>query len=233
VREATTAEMVLREKLFACRDLKYKEFNSKLIPTVDPKTVIGIRTPELRKLSKEFAKTVEAAEFIKCLPHKYYEENNVHGFIIEAEKDYDAAVAKLEDFLPYIDNWATCDLISPKAFKKHLPQLLEKIKEWTKSDHIYTVRFGIGMLMRHYLDDEFKSEYLEIPAQVQSEEYYVNMMIAWYFATALGKQYDAALLYIENARLGKWTHNKAIQKAIESYRVTAEHKMYLRTLKIK
>lgn len=233
MRKITEAESVLREKLFALQDLKYREFNSKLMPTVDPETVIGVRTPDLRKLAKEFAKTPQAAEFMKCLPHEYYEENNVHGFIIETIKDYDEAIAQLEIFLPYIDNWATCDLISPKVFKKHLPELLEKIKEWTKSGETYTVRFGIEMLMSHYLDAEFKAEYLEIPASVKSDEYYVNMMIAWYFATALAKQYDAALPYIENARLDKWTHNKAIQKAVESYRITAEQKAYLKTLKIK
>ena len=233
MRKITEAESVLREKLFALQDLKYREFNSKLMPTVDPETVIGVRTPDLRKLAKEFAKTPEAVEFMKCLPHEYYEENNVHGFIIETIKDYDEAIAQLEIFLPYIDNWATCDLISPKVFKKHLPELLEKIKEWTKSGETYTVRFGIEMLMSHYLDAEFKAEYLEIPALVKSDEYYVNMMIAWYFATALAKQYDAALPYIENARLDKWTHNKAIQKAVESYRITAEQKAYLKTLKIK
>lgn len=233
MRKVTEAESVLREKLFALQDLKYREFNSKLMPTVDPETVIGVRTPDLRKLVKEFAKTPQAVEFMKCLPHEYYEENNVHGFIIETIKDYDEAIAQLEIFLPYIDNWATCDLISPKVFKKHLPELLEKIKEWTKSGETYTVRFGIEMLMSHYLDAEFKAEYLEIPASVKSDEYYVNMMIAWYFATALAKQYDAALPYIENARLDKWTHNKAIQKAVESYRITSEQKAYLKTLKIK
>ena len=233
MKKITEAESVLREKLFALQDLKYREFNSKLMPTVDPETVIGVRTPDLRKLSKEFAKTPQAVEFMKCLPHEYYEENNVHGFIIETIKDYDEAIAQLEIFLPYIDNWATCDLISPKVFKKHLPELLEKIKEWTKSGKTYTVRFGIEMLMSHYLDAEFKAEYLEIPASVKSDEYYVNMMIAWYFATALAKQYDAALPYIENARLDKWTHNKAIQKAVESYRITAEQKAYLKTLKIR
>lgn len=233
MRKVTEAESVLREKLFALQDLKYREFNSKLMPTVDPETVIGVRTPDLRRISKEFAKTPEATEFMKCLPHEYYEENNVHGFIIETIKDYDEAIAQLEIFLPYIDNWATCDLISPKVFKKHLTELLEKIKEWTKSGETYTVRFGIEMLMSHYLDAEFKAEYLEIPASVKSDEYYVNMMIAWYFATALAKQYDAALPYIENARLDKWTHNKAIQKAVESYRITSEQKAYLKTLKIK
>ena len=233
MRKVTEAESVLREKLFALQDLKYREFNSKLMPTVDPETVIGVRTPDLRRISKEFAKTPEATEFMKCLPQEYYEENNVHGFIIETIKDYDEAIAQLEIFLPYIDNWATCDLISPKVFKKHLTELLEKIKEWTKSGETYTVRFGIEMLMSHYLDAEFKAEYLEIPASVKSDEYYVNMMIAWYFATALAKQYDAALPYIENACLDKWTHNKAIQKAVESYRITSEQKAYLKTLKIK
>jgi len=223
----------IRRRLFELRDLKYKEFSSKLMPTVDPETVIGIRTPDLRKLAKEYAKTPEAMEFLKILPHRYYEENNLHGFLIETIKDYDAAVAAVDAFLPFIDNWATCDMISPKVFKKHLPDLYEKIKVWLKSDRTYTVRFGIGMLMSFYLDEHFVPEMLELTADIRSDEYYVNMMIAWYFATALAKQYDASLPYIQNQRLEKWTHNKAIQKAIESYRISDESKAYLRTLKVK
>lgn len=221
----------VQAKLFALQDLKYKEFQCKLMPTVNPDTVIGVRTPELRKLAKDFAKTPEAKEFIKILPHTYYEENNLHGFLIETIKDYDAAIAAVEAFLPYIDNWATCDLISPKIFKKHLPELYEKIKFWLQSDRTYTVRFGIGMLLGFYLDEAFHPEMLDLVAGIRSEEYYINMMIAWYFATALAKQYDAALPVIQKRRLEKWTHNKAIQKAIESYRISDETKAYLRTLK--
>lgn len=223
----------LQRRLFELQDLKYKEFQCKLMPTVNPEAVIGVRTPDLRKLAKDYSKTPEAIEFLKVLPHTYYEENNLHGFLIEMIKDYDAAVAAVDAFLPYIDNWATCDLISPKAFKKHLPELYEKIKAWLKSGKTYTVRFGIGMLMSFYLDKNFKPEMLELVASVRSEEYYINMMIAWYFATALAKQYDAALPYIQEQRLDKWTHNKAIQKAIESYRISDESKVYLRTLKAK
>ncbi|WP_434509753.1 DNA alkylation repair protein [Desulfitobacterium sp. AusDCA] len=226
-------EEEIRRRLFALQDLKYKEFAGKLMPTVDPETVIGVRTPDLRKLAKEIAKTPEAAEFLQILPHAYYEENNLHGFLIETIRDYEAAVLAVEKFLPYIDNWATCDLISPKVFKKHRPELYEKIKVWLKSDRTYTVRFGIGMLMSFYLDDDFRSEMPELVADIRSDEYYVNMMIAWYFATALAKQYEAALPYLREQRLEKWTHNKAIQKALESYRIGDEAKAYLRTLKRK
>lgn len=220
-------------RLFELQDLKYKNFQCKLMPTVDPETVIGVRTPMLRKLAKEFSMTPDAAEFLKLLPHRYYEENNLHGFLMETIRDYDVAVAAVERFLPYIDNWATCDLISPKVFKKHLPELLERIKIWIASDHTYTVRFGVEMLMSFYLGESFRPEMLELVAGIKSGEYYVNMMIAWYFATALAKQYDAALPYIQQRRLPKWTHNKAIQKSVESYRITDESKVYLRTLKLK
>lgn len=229
----SNTEKTVQTRLFELQDLKYRDFNSKLIPTVDRSTVIGVRTPELRKFAKAFAKTPEAAEFLQILPHKYYEENNLHGFLIENMKDYDQAIAALDAFLPYVDNWATCDLMRPKVFKKHMPELREQIKIWIASDHTYTVRFGIEMLMSFYLDEPFQPEYLEWVAGVKSEEYYVNMMIAWYFATALAKQYDATLPYIQQCRMEPWTHNKAIQKAIESYRITDEQKAYLRSLKVK
>ena len=222
----------IRRRLFSMQDLQYREFVSKLMPTVDPETVIGVRTPELRKLAKELSGTSEAAEFIKILPHRYYEENNLHGFLIESIRDYDAAVGAVDAFLPYIDNWATCDLMSPKVFKKHLPELLEKIRVWLKSDRTYTVRFGIGMLLSFFLESDFSPEQLALVADLRSEEYYINMMIAWYFATALAKQYGAALPYLQEKRLDKWTHNKTIQKAIESYRISDETKTYLRTLKV-
>jgi Predicted DNA alkylation repair enzyme len=229
----SSSEDEIRRRLFALQDLKYKEFQCKLIPTVNPETVIGVRTPDLRKLAKEVSKTPDALEFLKILPHTYYEENNLHGFLIETIKDYDTAVAAIDTFLPYIDNWATCDLISPKTFQKHLPELYEKIRVWLKSNRTFAVRFGIEMLMSFYLDEHFTSEALELVADIRSEEYYVNMMIAWYFATALAKQYDAALPYIQNQRMEKWTHNKAIQKAIESYRISDEAKTCLRMLKVK
>lgn len=227
-------ERYIQERLFGLQDLKYREFSGKLTPTVDIEAVIGVRTPELRKLAREIAKMPESREFLKILPHFYYEENNLHGFLIEQIKDYEECMEEVEVFLPYIDNWATCDLISPKVFKKHLPELLEKIKEWMVSEHTYTVRFGIEMLMRHYLEeDTFLEEYLEMVAAIRSEEYYVNMMIAWYFATALAKQYDATIPYMEQRRLDRWTHNKTIQKAVESYRVSDEQKVYLRSLRWK
>ena len=226
----------IREELFSLQDKKYREFQAKLIPTVDPETVIGVRTPQMRKLAKRLYKETDPEEleaFMKELPHKYFDENQLHAFLISEEKDYDRCVAQINDFLPYIDNWATCDQLSPKVFKKHRGELLNNIKEWINSDRTYTIRFGIGMLMQHFLDDDFDPAYPETVAQVRSEEYYVNMMIAWYFATALAKQYDTAITYIEGQKLDVWTHNKAIQKARESYRVTPEQKEYLKTLKRK
>lgn len=214
------------------QDIKYREFHCKLMPTVNPEAVIGVRTPELRKYAREFSKTPDAKVFFQILPHQYYEENNLHGFLIEGIKDYKSCVAALQEFLPYVDNWATCDLMKPQVFKKHLPELLEEIRKWICSDHTYTIRFGIGMLMSFYLDEAFDREYPELVAGVRSQEYYVNMMAAWYFATALTKQYETVLPYIENRRLDDWTHNKAIQKAVESSRITDEQKAYLRTLKV-
>ncbi len=223
----------IQSRLFALQDLKYKEFQCKLMPTVAPERVIGVRTPELRKLAKELFKEQETAEFLSTLPHQYYDENNLHGFLVEQIKDYNTVVAAIDAFLPYVDNWATCDLMSPKVFKKHRPELLKKIQRWMASDQIYTVRFGIGMLMTHFLDEDFAPEHLDWVAAIRSEEYYVNMMIAWYFATALAKQWDAVIPYIEQHCLDKWVHTKAIQKAVESYRITDEQKGYLRTLRVK
>ena len=221
----------IQEMLFQLEDLEYRAFHSKLIPTVDPAAIIGVRTPELRKLAKQVAKMPEANAFLKSLPHKYYEENNLHGILLEEIKDYDTCIAALEEFLPYVDNWATCDMMSPKVLKKHLPELLKVIEGWLASGRTYTVRFGIGMLMRFYLDDAFDLAYPEMVAAVCSEEYYVNMMRAWYFATALAKQYEKVLPFIENKRLDVWTHNKAIQKSVESNRITKEQKEYLKTQK--
>jgi 3-methyladenine DNA glycosylase AlkD len=229
----TTIHETIRTRLFELQDAEYKTFQCKLIPTVNPDTVIGVRTPALRKLAREISRDPEAGEFLKCLPHDYYEENNLHGFVIEVIKDYDTVIRMLEEFLPYVDNWATCDLISPKVFKKHLPELYGKIEEWLASDRTYTVRFGLEMLMRFYLDDAFRPEMLALVAAVRTEEYYVKMMMAWFFATALVKQYDAALPVIQDQWLEPWTHNKAIQKALESYRISDEKKGYLRSLKRK
>ena len=225
-------ENQIRKDLFSMQDTGYRDFHSKLIPTIDPDTIIGVRTPELRKYAKKLSKEPQSEEFRKLLPHKYYEENNLHGFLIETIKEYDTVIQELDSFLPYVDNWATCDMISPKIFQKHLSELYTKIKEWIASDHIYTIRFGLGMLMKHFLDEAFQTEHLDLAAGIVSEEYYVNMMVAWYFATALAKQYDAVLPYLEEHRLHAWTHNKAIQKALESYRITTEQKTYLKTLKI-
>lgn len=221
-------EKRIQERLFELQDIGYKHFHAKLIPTVDPDTIIGVRTPILRRLAKEVAKTDYADDFMKILPHKYYDENNLHGLIIETVKDFGKAVELINEFLPYIDNWATCDIISPSVFKTHPDELLVKIKEWIRSDKTYAVRFGLKMLMNHYLDDSFREEYLSLAASVKSEEYYVNMMIAWFFATALAKQYDAAVPFIEQKRLDTWIHNKTIQKSAESLRISAEKKVYLR-----
>lgn len=223
----------IREELFSMQDLSYREFHSRLMPDVEKDTVIGIRVPVLRKYVKELAKDPEIGGFLEDLPHRYYEENNVHGFLIQQMKEYGQCMEELEKFLPYINNWATCDMTSPKVFKKHKEELLEAVRRWIVSDHVYTVRYGIGMLMQHYLDEDFREEYPQVVSEIRSEEYYVNMMIAWYFATALAKQYETILPYIEKQKLDVWTHNKTIQKACESYRITPEQKAYLRTLKVK
>lgn len=227
-----TAVESIQRRLFALQDLKYRDFQAKLTPGVAKEKMIGVRTPELRKLAKELKDTSEAAAFLKVLPHEYYDENNLHGFLLSELKDFDETVAAANEFLPYVDNWATCDLLSPKAFKKHLPELWDKIPDWLASGETFTVRFGIEMLMSFYLDAEFRPEVNERVAAVKSGEYYVNMMIAWHFATALAKQWDETISYLTEKRLDKWTHNKAIQKAVESYRITDEQKAYLRTLKI-
>lgn len=227
------AERLIRERLFAKQDSEYRDFHSKLIPTIDKETVIGVRTPVLRKLAKELSGTPEADAFLRCLPHQYYEENNLHAFLLEEIRDYETCLAEVDRFLPFVDNWATCDSMAPKIFKKHLPELLPQIRIWLDSERTYTVRYGIGMLMRYYLDEEFSPEYPKMVAQIESEEYYIRMMAAWYFATALAKQYDQVLPYIEEQRLEPWTHNKTIQKAVESYRITPEQKAFLKGKKIK
>lgn len=220
----------ITELLFELGDAKYAAFQSKLIPTVDKELFIGVRVPVLRKFAKELNDNPIASEFLSELPHKYYDENMLHGILISEMKDYDKLIKETDRFLPYIDNWAVCDIMSPKVFKKHKAELFEKIREWTNAEHPYTIRFGIEMLMSHYLDEDFKTEYLEIPAMIRSEEYYVNMMIAWFFATALAKQWDVAISYLEQKQLDEWVHRKTIQKAKESYRITDEQKSYLKTL---
>lgn len=223
----------VQKELFEMQDLKYREFHSKLMPTVDKEKIIGVRTPQLRKYAGTFAKTEDAEKFLKVLPHQYYEEDNLHGFLIEKIKDYDACIEALDAFLPYVDNWATCDMMSPKVLKKYPEKLIEKVKIWIASKDVYVVRFAIGCLMNYYLEEQFKMEYSDMVAAVKSEEYYIQMMQAWYFATALAKQYDAILPYLLEHKLDLWVHNKTIQKAVESYRITPEQKAYLKTLKIK
>ncbi len=221
----------IKEELFLQQDTVYRDFQAKLIPTIDKETVIGVRTPALRKMAKQLAKREDIGAFLEAFPHTYFEENQLHAFIIAERKDFAQCMEELCAFLPYVDNWATCDQMSPKVFKKYRRELLPHIREWLVSDQTYTVRFGVGMLMAHFLDEDFDMAYPEMVSKIRSEEYYVNMMIAWYFATALAKQYEAVLPYIEEKRLETWTHNKAIQKAVESYRITPEQKGYLRGLK--
>ena len=221
----------IQEELFKRQDIKYRDFQAGLIPGKTSDVMIGVRTPQLRALAKEITKTGDYEEFLRDLPHKYFDEDQLHAFIISGIKDYDRAMEELEAFLPYVDNWATCDQMSPKVFARHTDKLLGAIQTWIASEHTYTVRFAIGMLMQHFLDEQFTDLYPEMVAGVHSEEYYINMMSAWYFATGLAKQYDRILPYLTGHRLDTWVHNKTIQKAVESYRITPEQKAYLRTLK--
>lgn len=229
------AEMMksITEALFELRDAEYAKFQAKLTPSVEPDRFIGVRVPEVRKLAKLLKGSPEAEAFLRELPHPYYDENMLHGLFVSEIRDFDRAIEEVDRFLPYIDNWSVCDILSPKVFKKHKAELINCIRKWGGSNETYTIRFGIEMLMSHYLDDDFRAEYLELPAGIRSEEYYVNMMVAWFFATALAKQWDSAVPYLENDRLDRWTHNKTIQKAVESYRITEEQKTYLKTLRKK
>jgi 3-methyladenine DNA glycosylase AlkD len=224
--------MIIIDELFKLQDKEYREFQSKLIPNISKDSIIGVRTPLLRQLSKKIIKENNYSDFLNDLPHKYFDENQIHAFIISEIKDYDECLFEFNKFLPYIDNWATCDQSSPKIFLKNSDKLINEIKRWIKSKDTYTIRFGIGMLMRIYLDDNFKPEYLKMVSNIKSDEYYVNMMIAWFFATALAKQYDSTIEYIKNYKLDKWVHNKIIQKSIESYRISKEKKEYLKKYKI-
>lgn len=218
----------IQKHLFELQDMAYRDFHSRLMPDSDKETIIGIRVPMLRKYAKSIAGTELSEKFIKELPHHYYEENNLHMMLITRIKDYDRCISEIERFLPYIDNWATCDFPAPKCFENHKEELLPVIKRWIASSETYTIRYGIGMLMRLYLDADFDPEYVKLVAEVKSEEYYVNMMIAWYMATALAKQWDAVIPYIEEHRMSDWVHRKTIQKAVESYRITDEQKRYLK-----
>lgn len=220
----------LLDVLFENQDEKYRQMQIRLLPNLDPDSIIGVRTPVLRSIARQME---DASVFLDCLPHRYFEENQIHSFLLEREKNFDAAVSEIERFLPFVDNWATCDQLRPRCFLRNRQKLLTYIRKWIASDEPYTVRFGVGMLMVHYLDENFEESLLELPAGVQSKEYYVQMMVAWFYATALAKQYQATLPYISGYRLDKWTHNKTIQKAVESYRVTPEHKRKLVTFRLK
>ena len=220
--------MSVYEMLLEAKDDKYREFQAKLVPNVSPDTIIGVRTPDMRKIAKEVFNSPEKEEFLKELPHKYYEENLVHFFIIAMIKDFDECIEKVEEFLPYVDCWPVSDQATPKSFKKNHAKLLPYIRNWIASDHVYTARFGIRMLMNEFLDDDFKDEYLELVASKEGDDYYLKMMVAWYFATALAKKYDESVKYIEGRKLDDWIHKKAIQKAVESFRVTDEHKEHLK-----
>lgn len=218
----------IQKHLFELQDMAYRDFHSRLMPGIDKETIIGIRVPVLRKYAKSIAGTELSEKFIKELPHRYYEENNLHMMLITGIKDYARCLTEIERFLPYIDNWATCDFPAPKCFEDHKEELLPVIKRWIASSETYTIRYGIGMLMRLYLDEDFDPEYVRLAVGVKSDEYYVNMMIAWYMATALAKQWDAVIPYIEEHRMSDWVHRKTIQKAVESYRITDEQKKYLK-----
>ncbi len=219
----------MKARLFALRDEKYRDFQQKLIPNIDPETIIGVRTPDLRRLAKELG---EGESFKRDLPHEYFEENQLHAFLLEPGKDFCRTIREVEAFLPYVDNWATCDQLRPRCFAGHKAELLPYIRRWLESPHPYTIRFGMEMLMIHYLDDAFDRAYPEMVARVAHPDYYVMMMAAWYFATALAKQYEAVLPYITDRCLEAWTHNKAIQKAVESRRLTAEQKSYLKKFRL-
>ena len=215
------------KRLFEMQDTAYRDFHSRLVPTLDKETIIGVRTPVLRA----FAKNEDIDSFLKSLPHKYYEENNLHAFIVETYKNFDACIDALDTFLPFVNNWATCDGMRPKCFKGNEEKLVSKALEWINDDRVYVKRFGIEVIMNHFLDEHFDKKLLDIVAEIRSDEYYINMMIAWFFATALAKQYDKTIAYIQNGCLDRWTHNKTIQKAVESFRLTDSQKEYLKTLK--
>ena len=218
--------------LFSKQDIKYRDFQAPLFPNVDKERIIGVRTPTLKSLAKELFNSETANSFIETLPHRYFDENQLHDFLISLIKDYQTCLKEVDRFLPYVDNWATCDQLSPKVFAKHKDELIISIKKWLKNEHTYTKRFAIGMLMRHFLNDDYKEEYLDWIADIKSEEYYINMMIAWFFATACINHFDSVVFYLTERRLTSWVHNKTIQKAIESYRISDNQKAYLKSLKL-
>ena len=223
--------MTVYEELLQVKDDKYREFQAKLVPNIDPSTILGVKTPQMRSIAKKVFDSGRKDEFLKTLPHRYYEENLIHFFIISMIKDFDECIMAVENFLPYVDCWPVSDQATPKSFKKNHEKLLTYIKKWIASEHVYTARFGIRMLMNEFLGDDFKEEYLELAASAKGDDYYIKMMVAWYFATALAKRYDESVKYIEERKLDEWVHKKSIQKAIESYRVSDEHKEYLKTFR--
>lgn len=222
----------IQKKLYALQDISYRDFNSGLIPDIPVKKQIGVRIPDIRRLAKEIRNTEKATEFLNCLPHEYFEENNLHGYLLESINDFDKAMEMTEKFLPFIDNWATCDTITIKAFRKNIPALYEKTKDWLKSDNTFTVRFGINMLMKFFLDENFSEEVPLLVAEIESKEYYINMARAWFFQTAMTKQKETVLPYISEQKLDKWTHNKTIQKCTESYRISDDDKKLLKEMKL-
>ncbi len=223
--------MTLYDKLVAVRDEEYRAFQVKLVPNIPAETILGVRTPDLRQIAKEVFASTDREAFLKSLPHNYYEENLVHFFVLAMIKDFDSCVQGVETFLPYVDCWPVSDQATPKAFRKNHEKLLPYIRKWIASEHVYTARFGLRMLMNEFLDTDFKAEYLELAANKKGEDYYLKMMVAWFFATALAKRYDETVPYFEGRKLDEWVHKKAIQKAVESYRVTDAHKAYLKSLK--
>lgn len=224
---------IIQDRLFELQDLEYKEFHSKLMPTVCEEKIIGVRVPQLRKFAKELNKSEYKTEFLSTLPHKYYEEDNLHAFLIEQIKDFDECISALDNFLLFVDNWATCDMMAPKVLGKSPEKLYEKIEEWVKSSHTYTVRFAVVTLMKFFMNERLDEKHLRLISSIKSDEYYINMAIAWYFATALSSNWEMVVPYIEKQKLDKWIHNKTIQKAVESYRITKEQKEYLKTLKLR
>ena len=223
--------MNIRERLLELKNEEYRQFTARLVPNIPAETIIGLKTPEMRAIAREIFVGDYRDEFLSELPHEYYEENLIHFFVISMIKDFEECIQKVEAFLPYVDCWPVSDQATPKAFRKNHEKLLPYIRKWVSSDHVYTARFGIRMLMNEFLGEDFREEYLELVASKKGDDYYLKMMVAWYFATALAKRYDETIPYIENHVLDEWTHRKALQKAVESYRVTDEHKEYLKSLR--
>ena len=230
-RQKTEAMTEIQNRLFALRDEKNAAFEAKLIPNIPSETILGVRMPQMRKLARELYRAGKAESFLTQVPHEYLEENCLHAFFLEQIREFEACLAAVEAFLPYIDNWATCDSLNPPIFRKHRDELLERVRVWLDSGETYKIRFGVKMLMSHFLEEDFREEYLDLVSVIQSKEYYVNMMRAWYFATALAKQWETTLPLLTERRLDPWTHRKTIQKAVESYRITEEQKALLRSLR--